>query len=126
MLYFLCGPSTFPLPEVPSMLTRQWSKSDMIALLDSRPVFVERALVALYARQTADEQRADVTSHTNGIGFSGCDANILSQFAKWVTAGEAKGIPAGKRLSQKQRDLTVKKLKKYTRQLIEIAEEKAA
>lgn len=88
------------------------------------------ALLGLYARQTADEQEAQATGHTNGMGFNGTDAAILSSFAEQVIGNRAKkaagegGYPSD--LSPRQLELLRKKLVKYGRQLEEIAEEKAA
>ena len=80
--------------------------------------FVGRAVYALFERQTNEEQNADMTVHQNGVGFSGCDAEILSSFAKfWKKTGF---------LTPKQLVLARKKLGKYRRQLAEIALEKAA
>jgi len=40
-----------------------------------------RALLAVYANQTATERAAGVTAELNGIGFSGRDAEFLSSLA---------------------------------------------
>jgi hypothetical protein len=78
--------------------------------------FVGRAVYALFERQTSEEQNADMTVHQNGVGFSGCDAEILSSFAKfWKKAGF---------LTPKQATIARKKLVKYRKQLAEIANEK--
>lgn len=80
--------------------------------------FVGRAVYALFERQTREEQNADMTVHHNGVGFSGCDAEILSSFAKfWKKTGF---------LTPKQAVIARKKLVKYRKQLAEIAEEKRA
>lgn len=88
-----------------------------------------RGLLAIYARQTADEQAADMTTDDNKIGFNGLDAPILSSFAKQVEEWEK--TPANRRkydspLSPKQIGLARKKMVKYSRQLVLIAREKAA
>ena len=69
-----------------------------------------RALVKVYTLQTLDEQASDRTSHNNGIGFSGVDANILSSFAKQVNAG--------RNLSPKQMMIVYKIIPKYWRQVV--------
>lgn len=93
-------------------------------LLNPNRAYVEkvvgRALIRLFERQTATEQRANATDNDNGIGFAGCDAKSGSLTAKyylkhkhlqdwqldrWVKA-EASGFP---------------KLCKYHRQLNEVA-----
>lgn len=98
-----------------------WTKDAILDKLATNDVMVERSLLVMYERQTADEQSAQSTGHNNGIGFNGTDAEILSKFAEWVKGGKQRGIPEGKRLSEKQRILTRKKLKKYSRQLLEAA-----
>jgi hypothetical protein len=80
--------------------------------------FIGRAVYALFERQTREEQNADMTVHQNGVGFSGCDAEILSSFAKfWKKTGF---------LTPKQSAIARKKLGKYRKQLAEIALERAA
>lgn len=79
--------------------------------------WVERALVVLFERQTADEQAANDTKHRNGQGFSSSDAPLGSYLARWVKDN--------KRLTGKFLDAGRKMTLKYTRQLREAAEEKA-
>ena len=76
--------------------------------------WTERAVVAIYERQTADEQQDGETRHNNKVGFSGPDAYILSEFARWLNSG--------KHLSQKQLALAQKRIGKYAGQLLLIAE----
>jgi len=70
---------------------------------------VKRALLRLYSFQTEDEKQNFSTHHTNGKGFNGTDAEILSSFADQLLK---KGW-----LSQKQLELSRKKLLKYSRQI---------
>jgi hypothetical protein len=102
------------------------TKEYIIGAINARNDAAENALLGLYARQTADEQQNQTTSHTNGMGFSGCDADILSSFAEQVERKRERGARSGQCLSEKQLSLLRKKLVKYGRQLLEIAEEKAA
>ena len=87
---------------------------DMIKsnLLNSRK-WLGRALLALYARQTDDEQDADSTKWHNSVGFSGFDAEILSSLARQYNE---RGT-----LSQKQWAICEKRLLKYAGQLRLIA-----
>lgn len=48
---------------------------------------VERAIVAIYRRQTHDERTSDETKHRNGVGFSGAHAKLGSYYARWVING---------------------------------------
>lgn len=77
--------------------------------LATNPAWAIRGLVKIYTLQTADEQESDRTSHDNGVGFSGVDANILSSFAKQVNAG--------RNLSPKQMAIVYKKMPRYWKQI---------
>ena len=78
--------------------------------LGTNKAWAIKALVKVYTLQTFDEQASDRTSHNNGIGFSGVDANILSSFAKQVNAG--------RNLSPKQMMIVYKIIPKYWRQVV--------
>lgn len=101
------------------------SLAEMLADPVKRPRIIGRALVALLARQVQDEQSCADTRYNNGIGFAPCDAysgtltakyfrkhgNLLDwQVEKWMQPSGCNGQP---------------RLLKYTRQLNEIANEKA-
>lgn len=103
-----------------------WTREQVLEKLAASDVFVERALLALYDRQTSAEQSAGQTSEDNGVGFNGVDAPILSSFAEWVKRvsrpeGQYAARAEGKRLSDKQRAIARKKLRKYVRQLVDVA-----
>lgn len=85
-------------------------KSFIQSQLSTNPAWAIRGLVKIYTLQTSDEQASDTTSHDNGVGFSGCDANILSSFAKQVNAG--------RNLSPKQMAIVYKKMPRYHRQIV--------
>ena len=78
--------------------------------LSTNPAWVQRAIVKLWQRQTADEQAAKTTGHDNGVGFNGTDAMILSSFAEQINKGRT--------LSVKQLAIAFKKLPKYSKQII--------
>jgi len=80
--------------------------------LGSNPTWATRAIVKLHERQTIDEQNNQTTKESNGIGFNGMDATILSSFANQIHIGRT--------LSQKQLAIAFKKLPKYSRQIIEM------
>lgn len=71
----------------------------------------------IFEYQTRDEQNTDSTRELNGVGFSGCDAEILSSFAKQINAGRFVG-------SQKQMKILFAKMPKYSKQLDVIAQSK--
>lgn len=68
-----------------------------------------RGLVRIHSLQTVDEQISQQTSHNNGVGFSGVDANILSSFADQVNRGRT--------LSPKQMAIVFKKMPRYWKQI---------
>lgn len=72
-----------------------------------------RGIVAIYSKQTSEEQNAETTIEDNGIGFNGVDAYILSSFAKQIKNGHT--------LSPKQLSIALKKMPKYAGQLVKIA-----
>ena len=92
-------------------MCNDWNKDTLKALLDTNDKAVCRALLLLHARQTADEQAVQHTKYVNNRGFSGSDAPILSSLAVWY---KSKGW-----LSPKQMTIARRKVKKYTRQLLE-------
>jgi hypothetical protein len=87
-------------------------------LLDKNDQAVIRAMHAIQDRQTADEQAGHTTRHTNGVGWSKFDAEWMSEmiigYRRWG------------RLTPKQMAITRNKVKRYWRQLCEIANEKEA
>ncbi len=94
-----------------SILTMKMKVKDYIKQqLGTNKAWAIKALVKVYTLQTFDEQASDRTSHNNGIGFSGVDANILSSFAKQVNAG--------RNLSPKQMMIVYKIIPKYWRQVV--------
>lgn len=76
--------------------------------------WLRRAVVAIYERQTADEQRTDSTNHHNSRGFTGADARFLSSIARII-------IEKRYSLTEKQLNRTRIKMAKYSGQLVKIA-----
>ena len=91
----------------------KYSKESIKELLHRNQKAVIRGILAIYDRQTRDEQLIHTTIDHNGVGFSGCDAEILSSFAKQ--------IQEGRELSTKQFTLAKKRILKYAGQLAKIA-----
>jgi len=95
------------------------TKKDTLAFvkvkLSSDPVWALKALVRIYQEnQTNDEQVTQQTTHDNGIGFSGCDAQFLSSLAQnYLRYG---------RLSDKQMSFVFKKMPKYAKQVIAMSD----
>ena len=96
---------------------QQFNQGSIRKLLLTNDKAVERAIVALYRRQLADEQAGGTTKHANGRGFNMTHAHTGSYCAKWILQG--------KRLTGHWlvdcRDIAMF----YSRQLLEIAKERA-
>jgi len=93
---------------------------DIKLAIDNSPDFAIKCLMTIYDNQTQDEKEIEDTKYTNGIGFSGADAYILSSFAEQVQ--KFNRTPEHLRifkypLSYKQFKLMQKKIKKYAKQL---------
>jgi hypothetical protein len=88
-----------PPPPTPAPAAKVWTRQDVIDLIATSNVAVEKALVKLYERQTAAEQDDQHTHDRNGRGFGSFDAEILSSFASRVIVRAKQGKPAGERLT---------------------------
>ncbi len=111
------------------------------AKVGSEPDWAERAIVALFAWQTEDEQKSNTAKESNGRGFGGGDASLLSSFAQQIL-----GLPQPRRgyhddrgnwrrayivpakpprhLTTKQLHCAFQRLPKYAAQLHRISEAK--
>ena len=69
------------------MTQKTWTRTEIETLINTSDRAVERAMVAIWKRQTEDEQDYRVTRHHNGIGFSGWTARSGSYYAQWVQLG---------------------------------------
>lgn len=78
--------------------------------------WLEKGVIAIYQRQTNDEQQVRRTTHRNGMGFSAADAGYLSYVAKYLIDGG--------RLSGHHLEKTRRKMLKYAGQLERIAKER--
>ncbi len=93
-------------------MTKEMIKEKLLS--DNR--WLVRGILAIYHKQTYEEQTADATLKDNGVGFNGVDAFILSSFAKQLKQGRT--------LSMKQLLIARRKMPKYAGQLLQIAKEK--
>lgn len=100
------------------MSNKQWSEQNIIDLLNQEgergAAAVTRAVIAIYNRQTADEQAVGDTRVHNNIGFNGADAKYLSFCASYA-------IKTKRSLNGKHLDKARSKIIKYRKQLVEIA-----
>ena len=74
-----------------------------------------KGMLKIYEFQTASEQAAGTTKENNNVGFSGCDAEILSSFCQQVLKGRI--------MSDKQMALVFKKMPRYWKQLSSISDQ---
>jgi hypothetical protein len=94
-------------------------KSEIEGKLISKPAWVEAAILALYNRQTSDEQAGGETRHDNSVGFNHADAKRMSFVAEF--------LKSGKHLTyEKALNVYGPRLRKYSGQLARIALAKKA
>lgn len=95
-----------------------WTKERIQHLLRTNDTAVERAICAIFERQTQDEQATSATRHTNHRGFRQNHASKGSYYARWVNSG--------RRLTGHHLANARKIALQYHRQLAEIANAKEA
>jgi hypothetical protein len=71
---------------------------------------MNRSLLFLYSEQTDREKTRQLTGDLNGKGFNRIDAAFLSSLAEQVQNG--------RKLSPKQSEVVIRRLKKYKNQLV--------
>lgn len=91
-----------------------WTKESIQELLGRSNLAVERAIVAIYKRQTQEEQVSGGTKERNGMGFGAYDSEYLTRVAQGILGGTG----PGKWYIEK---FLRPKVLKYWRQLAEIA-----
>jgi len=91
-------------------MTKQDTLNRLQEVLRTDARWAQRALLAIYKNQTADEQRAANVTHDNGMGFRCMDSIILTSFANQL---QTRGS-----LSPKQMNVVFKLMPKYARQLM--------
>ena len=90
-----------------------WTKDEIKDHMEHEDEWLYRGILAIYNRQTDNEQFSGETHESNGIGFNGADAPIMSGFAEFL---KKTGF-----LTPKQRFVARKKMMKYANQLANIA-----
>lgn len=96
------------------MLSKQEIRNKLLS--DDR--WLVRGMLAIYRRQTSQEQSYAQTIEHNGEGFNATDAEILSSFSEQVLRGRT--------LSPKQLEIARRCMPKYAGQLLRIAEREQA
>lgn len=93
-----------------------WTKEEVLDKLLKDDKWLERGILAIFNKQTFEEQRADSTLENNGVGFNGADAHIMSYMANYLKQGNHL---SGRFLIQARH-----KMAKYSGQLAKIANHK--
>ena len=104
---------TGSIDEGPKKDGTPWTEEEVMNLLDTNDKVLYGALKHLYTCQTESEKRAGATQDHNGVGFNAYDADFLTSVCKQL-------IERGS-LSPKQKEVARKKLKKYRKQLVALA-----
>jgi len=92
---------------------KKWKKEEIREMIEKSDYALIKGLLRIYENQTMDEKRTESTSHDNGIGFNGSDAQFLSKMAKFFLD---RGYLTGKQI-----EVVRKKMLKYSGQLTKIA-----
>jgi hypothetical protein len=100
------------------------TRDSVIELLKSNDRAVARALVALTARQTQDEQSTEHTRYRNGMGFRPCHARMGTSMSKFF---ERRGYLTPKQVAYWRAAMRDGKMRIeiYAGQLVEVAQAKA-
>ena len=69
------------------MTKKIWTREEIETMIQNQDAAVERAMVAIWERQTADEQETQGTRHHNGRGFAAWSARSGTYYANWVRSG---------------------------------------
>ena len=101
-----------------SKSVQSWARPEIDALLHKNSKAVERAMVVLFNRQTADEKAAEYTKHHNNRGFAAYAARSGTYYARWVLKG--------RRLTGHHLAKARKIALKHSRQLVEEANSRGA
>ena len=96
----------------------KWTKEQMADFVETNDKVLYGALLSLYECQTADEQDSGFTQYHNGAGFNGTDSQFLSSVAE--------SLKKYGQLTDKQKVVVRKKLKKYMGQITNLANAKYA
>lgn len=90
-----------------------WNEETIKEQIKKNQAWLERAILALFEKQTSDEKITEDTHHHNKQGFNKPDAHLLSYYAKW--------IQSGKHLDGAHLEKARNKVLKYSGQLTKIA-----
>lgn len=90
-----------------------WNAEKIKQKLQSDDTWVERAVMAIFDKQTASEQRLEEAIIKNNVGFNKPDSSLMSYYARWIRSGH--------HLSGNHLEKARKGILKYAGQLAKIA-----
>lgn len=93
-----------------------WTKDEIKENIMADDTWLTRAVLAIYDRQTKDEQVVMVTNVFNKVGFNKPDSYFLTSIAKLLLRNF--------KLTSKQKYVARKKIVKYSNQLAFLANNK--
>ena len=96
---------------------RTWTEAEIVEWLKlTDRDGLARALKSLWKRQTYVERECHATLCENGVGFNSYDAGFAGKMVEWTNSG--------KTFSKKQAEAVRRMLRKYRKQLTELANER--
>jgi hypothetical protein len=104
------------------MITKKDRMSFVKKMIANNDQWTIRAIEVIYKNQTEDEKITENTTHKNGIGFNGTDANILCSFAKQIERWKQNKNNFRSPLSPKQMKIAKHKMPKYAKQIINVSD----
>lgn len=95
-------------------VTKKAIKEFFKSKLSSDKRWAVKGMLKIYEYQTNQEKATQDTHEHNDVGFSGCDAELLSSFSEQVLQGRT--------LSDRQMVFVLKKMPKYWSQLVSLSD----
>lgn len=95
------------------MEKRVWKSDEIKKNILVSDIWLTKAILAIYKKQTESEKASETTHLYNKVGFSAFDAKRLSYYAKWLLSG--------RKLSSNHLDTARKRIIRYSKQLAKIA-----
>lgn len=91
-------------------------RAHILNKMENSNEWLRHAVVAIFRRQTEDEQTSGQTKYSNGRGYNGLDAEIMTNIANRIIANR-------RSLSEKELAACRKIMPKYVGQLVEVVRE---
>jgi hypothetical protein len=113
-------------------ITKKISKEFICEKLRTDTLWIKKALLLIYSKQTLSEQISKDTTEDNGVGFTGCDSKFLSSIALQLKRQVEYSVNSGLKedealrsvsLSDKQYEALKKSMPKYWGQVLNSCEE---